>query len=60
MDDALADRLPAMGDDETHLPDSSSQRSAASRLSCQIVIGEQFDGMRATIAPEDWGQSSEP
>ena len=46
-------KLPAMSGDEDDLLDSSSHRTAASRLSCQIVLGDELDGLEATIAPED-------
>lgn len=35
------------------LLDSSSRRTSASRLSCQLMINEDLDGLRVTIAPED-------
>ena len=47
------DRLPKMSDDESDLLDSSDHRNATSRLSCQIAMSENLDGLRATIAPED-------
>ena len=53
VDEKFVDRLPAMSDDENDLLDGSSHRTATSRLSCQIVIGDDLDGMRATIAAED-------
>ena len=45
--------LPAMGADEDDLLDSSSHRSANSRLSCQIEFSAALDGLRVEIAPED-------
>ncbi len=53
VDEKFVDRLPAMSEDENDLLDGSSHRTATSRLSCQIVIGDDLDGMRATIAAED-------
>ena len=47
------ERLPAMSGDEDDLLDSSDQRAANSRLSCQIEFGEALDGLRVTIAQED-------
>ena len=41
-----------MSDDENDLLDASDYRTARSRLSCQIVISPQLDGMLVTIAPE--------
>ncbi len=34
------------------LPDSSDERTATSRLSCQIPFGPALDGLRVTIAEE--------
>lgn len=53
VDPAFADRLTPMGEDENDLLDSSDHRQDTSRLSCQIVINEDVDGLRVTIAPED-------
>jgi len=53
VDPAFADRLPPMSDDENDLLDSSEHRNETSRLSCQITLSEGFDGLRATIAPEE-------
>ena len=48
-----ADRLPVMSEDENDLLDSSDHRRAMSRLSCQINLTDQLDGLKVTIAPED-------
>jgi ferredoxin, 2Fe-2S len=53
VDEAFADRLPAMSEDENDLLDSSDHRTGASRLSCQIPFGDALDGLRVQIAPED-------
>ena len=45
--------LPPMSADEDDLLDSSDARTAASRLSCQLPFGDELDGLRVTIAPED-------
>ncbi|MBN8845493.1 MAG: 2Fe-2S iron-sulfur cluster binding domain-containing protein [Sphingomonadales bacterium] len=39
--------------DEDDLLDSSDARAANSRLSCQIPVGPEIEGMRVTIAPMD-------
>lgn len=44
--------LPISADEEGLLQ-SSDQRQATSRLSCQIPFTDAFDGLRVTIAPED-------
>jgi len=53
VDDAFADKLPKMSEDENDLLDSSDHRQANSRLSCQIPMTDALDGLRVTIAPED-------
>lgn len=39
--------------DEDDLLDSSDHRIATSRLSCQIRMTAELEGLRVTIAPED-------
>jgi 2Fe-2S ferredoxin len=53
VDPAFLDKLPEMGPDEDDLLDSTSDRDATSRLSCQIGFGPALDGMRVRIAAED-------
>lgn len=53
IDPAFAELLPPMSEDEDDLLDSSDHRSGTSRLSCQITLTNDLDGLRATIAPED-------
>ena len=53
IDPAFADKLPAMTEDENDLLDSSDNRDATSRLSCQVQITDALDGLRVTIAKED-------
>ena len=53
VDPAFADKLPALGEDESDLLDSSTHRNATSRLSCQLPITDALDGLKVTIAPED-------
>jgi 2Fe-2S ferredoxin len=43
---------PAEGD-EDDLLDSSSSKMPASRLSCQLQVTADLDGLHVTIAPED-------
>jgi 2Fe-2S ferredoxin len=42
-----------MGPDEDDLLDSSDERNATSRLSCQIQMTPALDGLKVTIAGED-------
>ena len=53
VDEEWLDKVPPVSGDEDDLLDSSSHRTAASRLSCQLVFSAALDGLRVTIAPED-------
>lgn len=41
------------GDDEQMLLDLSDHVQDSSRLSCQIRVTDELDGLRVTVAPED-------
>ena len=53
VDPEFAAKLPKMSEDEDDLLESSSERDANSRLSCQIPFTDALDGLRVTIAAED-------
>ena len=53
IDDASLSKLPAMSADENDLLDGSSHRNANSRLSCQVLISSQLDGMTVSIVEAD-------
>ena len=53
VDPAFADLLPPMSRDEDDLLDSSMDRDATSRLSCQIEFTDALDGLKVRIAEED-------
>ncbi|MBP8232181.1 MULTISPECIES: 2Fe-2S iron-sulfur cluster-binding protein [Rhizorhabdus] len=53
VDPAFVGVLPEMSDDENDLLDSSDHRDERSRLSCQIAMSDELDGLTVTIAPED-------
>ena len=53
VDPSFADKLPAMSEDENDLLDSSDHRDATSRLSCQIQMTADLDGLKVRIAEED-------
>ena len=53
VDPAFADKLPIMSEDENDLLESSDHRTATSRLSCQVQMTANLDGLKVTIAPED-------
>ncbi|MGL5838723.1 MAG: 2Fe-2S iron-sulfur cluster-binding protein [Sphingorhabdus sp.] len=53
VDAGFADKVPAMGEDENDLLDSTDSRNEQSRLSCQIPVSDALEGLTVTIAPED-------
>ena len=53
VDPAFFDKLPPISADEDDLLDSSDDRAANSRLSCQIPFTDALDGLRVRIAEED-------
>lgn len=53
VDPQFVDCLPPMSEDENDLLDSSDNRTDASRLSCQIPMTEDLDGLSVRIATED-------
>ncbi len=53
VDPEFMDQLPAISADEDDLLDSSDDRDAHSRLSCQIPFTDDLDGLRVRIAEED-------
>ena len=53
VDDEFLPLLPPIGTDEDDLLDSSDDRDANSRLSCQIPFTDALDGLRVRIAAED-------
>lgn len=46
-----ADKLPAASSNEQELLDDTPDTNAQSRLSCQIKVKAEYDGLRVTIAP---------
>ena len=53
VDPEWTDKLPAMSEDEDDLLESSDHRDEHSRLSCQIEVTEELDGLKVKIAEED-------
>src|SRR3990170_1171627 len=53
VDPAFAALLPPMTADEDDLLDSSDDRDASSRLSCQIPFSDALNGLKVRIAEED-------
>ena len=53
VDPEFAAKLPKMSPDEDDLLDSTSDRDAFSRLSCQIPFTDALDGLKVRVAAED-------
>lgn len=53
IDSEYQDLLPAIHDDEDGLLSCSDHRKDNSRLSCQVRMTAEMDGLRVTVAPED-------
>jgi 2Fe-2S ferredoxin len=53
IDDSFLEKLPSLGASEDDLLDSSSHRTARSRLSCQIRLTEDISGIVLKVAPEE-------
>ena len=53
VDPEFAAKLKPMSEDENDLLDSTSDRDAGSRLSCQIELTDALDGLKVRIAAED-------
>ena len=50
VDPAFADKLPAMSEDEDGMLDfAACARQANSRLSCQITLTQEMDGMQIDL-----------
>jgi 2Fe-2S ferredoxin len=49
-------KLPAPSDDEEDLLFSTLDKKPNSRLSCQILLSEDLDGLELTIAPSARGE----
>lgn len=53
VDPDFADLLPPISQDEDDLLDSSDERDEYSRLSCQLPLTDDLDGLKVRIAAED-------
>jgi 2Fe-2S ferredoxin len=51
VDPAWFDRLPGRSDDEEDLIFSTLDQKPTSRLSCQIILNDDLDGLRVTLTP---------
>lgn len=53
VDPEFVDLFEPMSPDEDDLLSGSLHRSERSRLSCQLRLADDMDGLRVTVAPED-------
>lgn len=51
VDDAWVEKLYPMRDDEEEMLDLAFGVEDRSRLSCQIIMSEELDGLKVTLAP---------
>ena len=51
VDDDHFDKLVPPSDDEEDLLYSTLDKKPTSRLSCQILLSDELDGLKVTIAP---------
>ena len=50
VDEAYASKLPPISEQENDALDCASDRRENSRLSCQLVMSDELDGIRVTVA----------
>ncbi len=53
VDKNWLDKLPEMSSEEQDLVSCSEHYTEQSRLSCQVNVAKEFDGLIIEIAPED-------
>ena len=53
IDEAWLQKLPAMDDMEDAMLDSALERRSNSRLSCQLEISAELDGLALTVADNE-------
>lgn len=53
IDSAWLPKLPAVQSDEQEVLSDLSDRLPNSRLSCQIMLRAEYDGLAVTVAPEE-------
>ena len=50
VDEAWLDKIPPMREDEEEMLDEAFEIQDNSRLSCQIILDENLDGLHVTLA----------
>ena len=56
VDEKWIEMLDAPTDEEENMLDTAPDVEANSRLSCQILMSEELDGLRLTLAPSARGE----
>ena len=51
VDEAWEDKIVEMGEEEEYMLDEAFELEDNSRLSCQIIMSEELDGLRVSLAP---------
>ncbi len=51
VDEAWLDKVPAASIEEENMLDEVPNVESNSRLSCQILMSEELDGLKVTLAP---------
>lgn len=50
VDAAWVDKIPPMGEEEDYMLDEVFDRQENSRLSCQIIMSDELDGLKVRLA----------
>ena len=54
IDEAWLDKLPAMDDMEDSMLDAAFERRPSSRLTCQLEVNDQLDGLVVNVADNEY------
>lgn len=52
LDDGWFEKVPAMGEEEEDMLDLAMEVTPTSRLSCQVELTADMNGMKVTLAPD--------
>ena len=51
VDESWVSKIAAMNEEEEYMLDEAFELEDNSRLSCQIIMSEELDGLKVTLAP---------
>jgi len=54
VDEAWLEKLPPMDDMEDSMLDAAFERKPNSRLTCQLEVSDEFDGLTVTVAENEY------